>query len=260
METNDRPRFNLDLCIIAAEYDLPRLENTLKILPNVDNIYILETQKSTDGEDKVELVNSAGNIHHYRWYWNDTHFHFANARNKAFGLSDNEWIMWLDCDDSLHPHDCAWINSNLPSISDDIGGIMFACAGLAHFDGIPLEKLKDVPGIGVENWGYWSSPTIRILRRKAAKFTGRVHEQVLDSIHQAGFKLMISDMVVKHRGYVTTLDNYINKMKRNIELLNLQLEEESAYDGIYMEYLENSKASLKGLLDLKDTMESSSSA
>ena len=103
MESDVRERSNLDLCIIASSNDLPRLENTLKFIPKVDNIYILENEKSDNGEESLELVHSTGTIHHYLWKWNDTDFHFANARNKVFSLSSNEWIFWMDCDDSLHP-------------------------------------------------------------------------------------------------------------------------------------------------------------
>lgn len=252
MEDNVRERSNLDLCIIASSNDLPRLENTLKFIPKVDNIYILENQKSENGEETLELVHSTGTIHHYRWNWIGEHFHFGNARNKVFSLSSNEWIFWMDCDDSLHPSDCQWINDNLPTFDQNLGAVMFGCSGLAFFEDCSLAELKDVPGISVDNWGYWSSPTIRILRRKITNWTGRVHEQVLDSIEKAGYSLMISDIMVKHRGYVTTLDTYIKKLERNKTLLEKELEESSDYDAIYMEYLHNTTESLKGLIELKD--------
>lgn len=252
MENNVRQRSNLDLCIIASSNDLPRLEKTLKFIPNVDNIYILENQKSDNGEESLELVHQTGTIHHYLWKYSDTYFNFANARNKVFSLSSNEWVIWMDCDDSLHPSDCEWINNNLATLDPTVGGIMFGCSGLAHFEDCQLSELENIPGISVENWGYWSTPTIRILKREIAKWTGRIHEQVLDSILQAGYNLMISDLMVKHRGYVTTLDTYIGKMERNKQLLEIELEQSTDYDKIYMDYLDNTTKCLKGLIALRD--------
>lgn len=252
MESDVRERSNLDLCIIASTSDLPRLENTIKHIPNVDNIYILENKKSETGEESLKLINQAGPIHHYLWEWNDTHFHFANARNKVVSLSSNEWIIWMDCDDSLHPADCEWINNNLATFTDDVGGVMFGCSGLAYFEDCTIEELADVPGLSMENWGYWSSPTIRIIRRNIAKWTGRVHEQVLKCILENDKRMLISDIMVKHRGYVTTLDTYIHKMERNKALLELELNENSDFDTIYMEYLDNTTKSLQGLLELRD--------
>ena len=243
---------NLDICIIASEQDLTRLELTLKTIPKFDNIYILENKKSETGEESLELVHSTGTLHHWRWNWIGDSFSFADARNKCFALSSNEWIFWLDCDDEISNVDCEWIDSNLKSIEEECGAIMFCCTGLQHFEDINISELRDVPGISTDNWGYWSSPTIRLLRRKLAKWEGRVHEQVLQSINDAGSNMMISDMVIKHRGYVLTVDKYIDKLKRNIELLKLQLEESEIYKGIYKEYLESSVASLIALVEVRE--------
>jgi hypothetical protein len=261
METTmNEAKTGLDLVIIASENDLPRLPNTLRFIPKVDNIYILQNQKSDNGEESLELVHKGGTIHHYLWKWVDTDFHFANARNKVVSLSDNEWIFWMDCDDALHPSDCEWIDNSIATFPDDVGAVMFGCSGLAHFEGIPLSELADIPGISVENWGYWSSPTVRLIRRKIAKWTGRVHEQVLDSVQEAGYRLMISDIMVKHRGYVTSIDTYIGKMQRNIKLLELELQQSTKHDGIYMDYLHSSTECLKGLVALRDSKNKSDSA
>lgn len=260
MDGNGEQRSNLDLLIIASSNDLDRLQNTLKHIPKVDNIFILENKKSENGEESLTLVNQAGPIHHYLWKWNDTHFHFANARNKVLSLSKNEWIFWLDCDDSLHPDDCEWINKILPTYDESVGGIMFGCSGLAFFEDCTLDELKNIPGMSVENWGYWSSPTIRLLRREIAHWTGRVHEQVLNSILLNNKKMLISDVMVKHRGYVTTLDTYIKKMERNKELLELELKENTEFDAIYMEYLDSTSKSLEGLLALRETKQKRDSA
>jgi len=243
---------NLDICIIAAEQDLPRLENTLKTIPKFDNIYILENTRSENGEEKIELVHSTGKIHHYRWHWTGDAFHFADARNKCFGLSNAEWIFWLDCDDSISSSDCRWIDDNLLTLDDNVGGIMFCCSGLVRFEGYEIWEFKEVEGIASDNWGYWSSPTIRLLKRSCANWQGRVHEQVIDSIVKNGKSLMVSDLGIKHRGYVITIDDYIKKMERNIALLKLQLDESDFLEGIYMTYLDSSQNCVKQLKELRD--------
>lgn len=260
MDSNGEQRSNLDLLIIASSNDLNRLQNTLKHIPKVDNIYILENKKSENGEESLTLINQAGPIHHYLWQWNDTHFHFANARNKVLSLSSNEWILWMDCDDSFHPDDCNWINEVLPTYDESVGGVMFGCSGLAFFEDCSLDELKEISGMSVDNWGYWSAPTIRLLRREIAHWTGRVHEQVLSCILQNDKKMLISDVMVKHRGYVTTLDTYIKKMQRNKELLELELKENADFDTIYMEYLDNTTKSLEGLLALRESKQKRDSA
>ncbi len=245
-------KIDLDLIIIAGEKDLHRLPNTLKWIPKVDNIYILENKRSDNNEERLSLVHSNGHIHHYLWEFAGDHFHFGDARNKAVALSSAKWITWLDCDDSLSISDCEWIDTNITTFTDDVGAVMFGCSGLAHFEDVTLEELSTVDTINMENWGYWSSPTIRIIRRSVAKWTGRIHEQVLDSINVKGLKLIISDVMVKHRGYVTTLAGYISKMQRNKELLSLQLDESNLHESLYIQYLENTNKSLKQLLALQE--------
>lgn len=245
-------KIGLDLLVIAGTNDLHRLPNTLKYIPKVDNIYILENKKSENNEENLSLVHSNGHIHHYLWEFAGDHFHFGDARNKAVALSSATWITWLDCDDALHPADCEWINNSLGTFGDDVGAVMFGCSGLAHFEDVSMDELAELDTINLDNWGYWSSPTVRIIRRSAANWTGRIHEQVLDSINGKGLKLIISDIMVKHRGYVTTLAGYIHKMQRNKELLTLQLDESNVHESLYIEYLENTNKSLNQLLALQE--------
>jgi len=87
-------RPTISICVIAKneEQNLPRL--TKSIEGCFDNYYLTDTG-STDGT--VELAKKLGwQVSHFEWVKD-----FAAARNFNFSQSKDDYIMWLDLDDTL---------------------------------------------------------------------------------------------------------------------------------------------------------------
>lgn len=95
-----RPTVGLALIIKNEIKNLPRLLESVSEC--FDNIHITDTG-STDGSVEWLMENGAKAakcpvyVHHFKWC-ND----FAKARNFAFDQVFDDFVMWLDADDSLH--------------------------------------------------------------------------------------------------------------------------------------------------------------
>lgn len=245
----------ISVCMITRTDDLHYIANTVSTCPVGSEIVIVETIRGE--HESFEMVHETEHIKHWRLvYVGD--FHFANARNKALSLCTNPWVLSLDTDDALSDLERRWIQEVLPEVDEKIGAIMCMCSGILNFDGYDIDDMCEVPGLPVGSHGYWLVPTVRLFRNgKHLKWIGRIHEQILGSIIDAGYGLMISDLNIRHRGYRCTIDEYIQKMERNLKLLHMQLDESEDYVSEYRSYLQATQATLDGLYDYKKMQEQS---
>lgn len=88
----------ISLCIICKNerQNLPRLLDSVKSC--FDNIHITDTG-STDGTiEYLEELQKKGELHLHHFKWIDD---FAAARNYSFSHAQDDYVMWLDCDDVL---------------------------------------------------------------------------------------------------------------------------------------------------------------
>lgn len=162
------------------------------VKPWVDELVIVDTgskDNTIDIADGFSLFSHC--VSSIQWK-ND----FALARNQSLFLCRHPWIFWMDSDEYLPPESGKRIREAVENAPADVG----AFTVLVKND-IVIERVAIVR----------NHPQIR--------FKGRVHEQIAQSVVDAGYRIVRTDIVVEHR------QNLINRDARNMELLKLEIDD-----------------------------------
>ncbi|MGO9481121.1 MAG: glycosyltransferase [Candidatus Kryptoniota bacterium] len=143
-----------------------------------DEIVIVDTG-STDST--IEIAKRFGaKIFHHGW-----HDDFAEARNVSLEAASGEWILVLDADEEL-PADT---RNKIKDFTNK-----------SSADGIELLIRSELPVSDPAL--YDDSRIVRLFRRrKEYRYAMPIHEQVRQSIEEAGGRIMVSDLVIEHHGY-----------------------------------------------------------
>lgn len=189
-------KYSLSVCIIAKNEE-NMIRHCLESVKDISNDIIVVDTGSTDSTKSIalEYTNKVLN-----YEWNDD---FAAARNFCLSHAKNDFILSIDCDERLvNPKS---LTSKLSLINEDIGGVMVKV--VSYND---KNEGKDV----------FSSKMVRLFRNSPSiRFEGIIHEQVLNSIIDAGLKLTDSEIEFIHEGYNHDALTMRKKQKRNLDLL-----------------------------------------
>jgi tetratricopeptide (TPR) repeat protein len=190
-------------------------ENLDELLPGVaqeaDEIIVVDTG-STDGT--AELARECG-ARVIEEAWRDD---FARARNRSLEAVRTSHVLWLDADDRIEPRDLARVRG--------------AC--LARPDTAFLLLLVNE---SADPAGVTSCFQLRAFpARPEHRFSGRVHEQILESIRSTGTHVETLDVTVRHTGYVNPAD-VIHKARRNLELLRREARDGRADVGVLYHWM-----------------------
>jgi tetratricopeptide (TPR) repeat protein len=172
-------------------------QNLEQLLPGIareaDEIVVVDTG-STDGTLDVARAHGARVIQDA---WRDD---FALARNASLDAVRTSHAVWLDADDRIEPADLARLRR--------------ACLDRPESAFLLLLVNESHDPAGVT-----SCFQLRAFpARPEHRFTGRVHEQILDALRATGTPVETLDVTVRHTGYVNAED-VIRKARRNLELL-----------------------------------------
>jgi glycosyltransferase involved in cell wall biosynthesis len=183
----------LSLCMIVKneEKHLARCLSSVKGV--VDEIVIVDTGSS---DRTIEIAESfETKIFYFDWVYD-----FSAARNFALSKCSGDWILYLDADEELNPdsieevkkyktHTPAGIFCTVKSIgSSSVNGSAMRYPRL----------FANVPGM---------------------EFTGKVHEQIIDSLKNNKLPLIDSRIEIIHHGYVLGDEGLQQKKERNLSLL-----------------------------------------
>lgn len=131
----------------------------------------------------------------YKFDWNDS---FSAARNFALSKMRTEWILVLDTDEVLEKVDL----NQIKNADEKTGGFTVNIKNM----------LADNSDTHYSNHRY-----TRIFRNNPNfSFSGRVHEQIRDSIEASGYKIEKGNFEIIHSGY-NRIDE--SKLLRNLKLL-----------------------------------------
>lgn len=172
--------------------------NSIKNL--VDEIVVIDTG-STD--DTATICTRLGcEVYFHKWTDN-----FSEMRNKALEYSANDWVLVIDADEVAR---FSYQDLPLDKMDDtNIGGINLQI--INHIDEHD-DKL-------ISKHRY-----TRLFRRdKHIRFTGRIHEQIRESIEEK-YDIYETDLVLEHFGY-KTIDQ--DKLERNTRLLEQDIESDA---------------------------------
>lgn len=169
------------------------IERTLKsLIPLQCSIIILDTG-STD--KTVQCCLQYGCT---VWYdsWKDD---FSLARNTAISYCSTPWLLMIDSDEELSSFDRDIFERHNKNHS--IGGFSVTIKNYLNDSRSSFSK----------------HTYTRIFRNdKRIRFEGKIHEQILPSIQNAGFTIVDSPVEIIHYGYV---ENSEEKRQRNRQLL-----------------------------------------
>ena len=169
----------------------------------------------TGSKDKtIEIAKEFTNkIYSFKWI-ND----FSAARNFSISKATQPWILILDADETISPED---INKIRELIKDD---------SVTAYTLIQRNYTNDVslPGlIPIKNQkpskGYCNNPLTRLFKNdKRIKFKNRIHEVVEPSIKEIEGKIVKTDVIIHHYGWLK--DETLMNLKRD-QYLDLALEQ-----------------------------------
>jgi len=188
------PNISINLIVKNEETRIADAINSIK--PLASEIIVLDTGST----DSTPNICTRLGCEVYFQSWNDN---FSEMRNKALDYSVSDWILVIDADE---------------------------IAKFSLLD-LPLEQMND-PSIGginlqIINHIDENDDTIiskhrytRLFRNdKSIRFTGRIHEQIRESIEQK-FNIYESDLIIEHFGY-RKIDK--EKLERNTRLLEQEI-------------------------------------
>lgn len=170
-----------------------------------DEIIVIDTG-STDRT--IEAARLAGAAVYSREWKQD----FAAARNESIGLAAGKWILVLDADEALEEGHGAKLRQIVESMPEADGFFV---------------QIVNYVGTEAKQVGSSVSSSLRLfLNKPGYRYEGRIHEQIVQPILNANpaAKLHYSAIQLNHGGYLPEVVLKKNKVQRNMELLQQELQ------------------------------------
>ena len=200
----------LSVCIIAKNEE-KHIEECLKRLSSYGFEIVLTDTGSTDRTLTI-AKKYTDRIYHFEWCDD-----FSAARNFCMQKASHNWIFSLDCDEYMEKLDLAALGRCMEAHPDRAGRILirsrFLRDGLVSYEQTRVSRLAD---------------------RRYFHFTGAVHEQL--ERRDGGTKTIYdAPVTILHVGYDETESDMREKSRRNIALLESQLEREGPDPYLYFQ-------------------------
>ena len=208
MDNNIKPK--IALCVIAKDEGGTIGTMLESALPHVDALYLTDTGSKDKTIEVAKLAALKYNVdfHLTTFEWVDD---FAAARNFNFSQVDEQyqWILWLDCDDTLES------GENLQNLvatqkqNPDVRGFAF----LYDYEHDENGRLKTV---------HWKERFLMNTKPLWFTWKGRVHEAVMNDEKKPIAKT--EEVKVIHNDHAA---GQVKSAERNIHIMNKMLEEET---------------------------------
>ena len=190
----DHKKIGAALIVKNEEKNIGRVISSLKSV--CKQIVVVDT----GSVDTTPSVCSMMGVELYFKKWTDD---FSEARNFALGFMRTDWIISIDADEEL---DSGSLIEHLHLFDDPVSG------------GIRVKILNDLSTGGIREHTY-----TRIFRNHPnIRYSGRIHEQISDSITDAGLSIVDSEIKITHHGYNT---DEAERITRNKSLLEKEISE-----------------------------------
>lgn len=223
MQKNKKSIF-LSLCMIVKNEEQLLSDCLESVKELVDEIIIVDTG-STDST--VKIANSY-NARGFSFDWTDD---FSAARNISLEHAAGEWILVLDADERITPENKDKLLTLLSGSS---------VKNIAYY--LNFRSRVEAGSLGSE----LIHSHARLFRNGLGiRFNGRIHEQIIDSVTQAGGVIEPTNIIVEHKGYEDEQMSRKRKSDRNISILKKMLDDEHENHGMACFYLGESYSMLK---------------
>lgn len=224
--TFKRNKMEISAAIIGKN-STKTLEYTILSLRGICNQIVYVDTGSTDNSPSL-ATRLGAEVFFFEWQ-ND----FALARNFALKYVRNDWVLVIDTDEILAQFNFDEIESKLAS-NPNIGGFNVEIKNYLNKD--------DLNQFSVHNY------TRLFQKHPSIFFTGKIHEQVRNSIESLGMDIVDSGIVIEHFGY---MDKSPEKLNRNLEILENEVN--SSNNDVYLKYhLAQTEFSMKNFRRAKD--------
>lgn len=194
-------RATLSICMIVKNEEA-LLGACLESIKSVaDQIVVVDTG-STD--DTIAIATKYGaKIYHFEWIKD-----FAAARNESLKHATSDWILVIDADESLDPDSVEILQEYLIP------------------DAKPTVYRINIRNLQEDQISLTVSKTHRLFTNGYnIHFSGRVHEQVIESLLAVNGQDLESAIYFDHGGYAMDPKALEEKWTRNMELLEKQIEQ-----------------------------------
>ena len=199
MDSSEHPMATLGLSMIAKN-EAHTLRACLTSVRDVVSQIVIADTGSTDRT--VEIAREFGaTVLSLPW-----ENHFAKARNAALAPMTTDWVLVLDADEELD----AAAKGALPRLLAEPDSDAYVVAirdympeKTSYYLEHPGKPLSDAPERARTAACYHDQPNIRLFRRNPkVYFFGRVHELVEYRISLLGLKIVPSDILIHHFGFL----------------------------------------------------------
>ncbi|MBR5598269.1 MAG: glycosyltransferase family 2 protein [Lachnospiraceae bacterium] len=192
----------ISICMIMKNEE-KNLKTCLESVKCLNCELILVDTGSTDST--LEIAKKyTDKIYHFDWIHD-----FAAARNYSLSLAINDWVLVLDCDESISSIDMDSLSMFMDIHPDKIGLL----SRRNHYE---MNQSDSVYTDQVE----------RFFNRKLYEYRGEVHEQVVPKASAISLNLGKKESInlyLEHFGYVGSPEELHAKAMRDAEILKIML-------------------------------------
>ena len=210
----------LSVCFITKDEE-QFLGNALQSVKDIAHQIVVVDTGSTDHTVAIAEKHGA-DVHHFEWCDD-----FSAARNFALEHARGDWVLVLDADEILPTDEIEHLRADLNQANYLGYRLPLVNKILAKHD---EEETAD--GICYVPRLFRNAPGLH--------FVGRVHEQIYCSVlvRQADWQMDsgIGTTCLHHFGYTPEVKKERNKVKRNLKLLEMAVEEQPAEPALLMNY------------------------
>lgn len=192
----------IGLCVITKDEEKNIARCIKSVCSIVDEIVVVDTGSSDNTIKRAEELNAEV----YRYEWNNS---FSNARNFAIGKMKSEWLLLLDADEAL---------------DENARDKLIAFVNTTKLDGAHFRVRNYTGSYCPDNYNLHSA--LRLLRNNGRyQFRGSIHEQICCDDHDQLYdRFETLDIIVHHYGYLDDVVLEKQKRKRNLPILEKELE------------------------------------
>jgi|GEM_PF-1298161 len=204
--SNLRQKPKLSVIMIVKDEEQYLRECLESVKDVADEIVIADTG-STDGSMRIAKEYGAVCI---EIPWNED---FSEARNASLAKATGNWALWIDADERLDKGQKELVRSLIAHAADNTGGFTV--------------NIRNYIGNRNNPDAFWHR-AVRLFRiTPETRFIGRVHEQVMPSLHTLGYQFVMSHLNLSHYGYLDDLMEGRNKYERFIRMLHRDVDDEN---------------------------------
>ena len=200
---SEKRKETLGLCLIAKDEEKNLAKCIESVRRIVDEIIVVDTG-SADGT--VQTAESLG-ASVYVYPWNDN---FSDARNFALCHAKSAWLLLLDADEQVDQNGL---------------GTITAFISTTQKDGAYFRVRNYIGSYSPENFTLHNA--LRLLRNNGKyRYEGTIHEQIVcDDMRDFPSRFETLNVILNHYGYLDSAIEEKQKRKRNMPILERELEE-----------------------------------